>query len=68
MSKTRNADALSQITVLELGSTIAGPFCGRLLADSEHRSSRSKTPPVMSFAIWGKASTANPCTPQLTAQ
>lgn len=25
--------ALSNVTVLELGSTIAGPFCGRLLAD-----------------------------------
>lgn len=25
--------ALSRFTVLELGSTIAGPFCGRLLAD-----------------------------------
>lgn len=29
----KNSQALSQITVLELGSTIAGPFCGRLLAD-----------------------------------
>lgn len=29
----KNSQALSKITVLELGSTIAGPFCGRLLAD-----------------------------------
>ena len=29
----KNPQALSNITVLELGSTIAGPFCGRLLAD-----------------------------------
>jgi crotonobetainyl-CoA:carnitine CoA-transferase CaiB-like acyl-CoA transferase len=28
-----NSQALSNLTVLELGSTIAGPFCGRLLAD-----------------------------------
>jgi crotonobetainyl-CoA:carnitine CoA-transferase CaiB-like acyl-CoA transferase len=27
------SQALSNLTVLELGSTIAGPFCGRLLAD-----------------------------------
>ena len=28
-----NSQALSRLTVLELGSTVAGPFCGRLLAD-----------------------------------
>jgi crotonobetainyl-CoA:carnitine CoA-transferase CaiB-like acyl-CoA transferase len=29
----KSPQALSKLTVLELGSTIAGPFCGRLLAD-----------------------------------
>lgn len=28
-----SSQALSKLTVLELGSTISGPFCGRLLAD-----------------------------------
>mgnify|MGYP001436960384 CR=1 FL=1 len=33
MSNSVGKGALSNIRVLELGSTISGPFCGRLLAD-----------------------------------
>lgn len=33
MSESANQGPLSKLRVLELGSTISGPFCGRLLAD-----------------------------------
>ena len=33
MTETKKGGPLAGLKVLEVGSTVAGPFCGRLLAD-----------------------------------
>lgn len=41
MTDIPNSGALAGIRVIEMGSFIAGPFCGQLLADLGPTSSRS---------------------------